>query len=67
MARASPARCALGHPVEEILRIADELPADAIVMGTHGRGGVRHLIAGSVAERIVRAAKVPVMTVRHPD
>ena len=57
----------VGAPVEEILRVADEEQADLIVMGTHGRTGVRHLIAGSVAERVVRAAKVPVLTVRHPD
>jgi nucleotide-binding universal stress UspA family protein len=56
-----------GHPVDEILRLADELRADAIVMGTHGHTGVRHLLAGSVAERVVRAAKMPVLTVRHPD
>jgi nucleotide-binding universal stress UspA family protein len=56
-----------GSAVAEILRAAEELKVDAIFMGTHGHGGVRHLIAGSVAERIVRAAKVPVMTVRHPD
>jgi nucleotide-binding universal stress UspA family protein len=56
-----------GTTVEEILRAADELKVDAIVMGTHGRSGVRHMIAGSVAERVVRAAKVPVITVRHPD
>lgn len=57
----------VGAPLEEILRAADELPASAIIMGTHGRSGVRHLIAGSVAERVVRSAKVPVLTVRHPD
>ena len=56
-----------GSPVEEIVRFADEQHADLIVMGTHGRTGIRHLIAGSVAERVVRSAKVPVLTVRHPD
>ena len=57
----------VGNPVDEILRFIDEEKADVVVMGTHGRTGIRHLIAGSVAERIVRASKVPVLTVRHPD
>jgi nucleotide-binding universal stress UspA family protein len=57
----------VGNPVDEILRFIDEEKADVVVMGTHGRTGIRHLIAGSVAERVVRASKVPVLTVRHPD
>jgi nucleotide-binding universal stress UspA family protein len=57
----------VGNPVDEILRFADDEKADLIVMGTHGRTGIRHLIAGSVAERVVRASKVPVLTVRHPE
>ena len=57
----------VGNPVDEILRVAGDEKADAIVMGTHGRTGIRHLIAGSVAERVVRAATVPVITVRHPS
>ena len=57
----------VGNPVDEILRFIDEEKADVVVMGTHGRTGIRHLIAGSIAERIVRASKVPVLTVRHPD
>jgi nucleotide-binding universal stress UspA family protein len=39
---------------------------DLIVMGTHGRSGVAHLLIGSVAEKIVRAASCPVLTIRHP-
>ena len=57
----------VGNPVDEILRIAKDERVDLIVMGTHGRTGIRHFIAGSVAERVVRAASVPVLTVRHPD
>ena len=38
-----------------------------IVMGTHGRGAVAHLLMGSVAERVVRSAPCPVLTVRHPQ
>ena len=56
----------VGNPDEEILRVADEQKADAIVMGTHGNAGIRHLIAGSTTERVLRAAKVPVISVRHP-
>ena len=40
---------------------------DLIVVGTHGRGGVAHLLMGSVAERVVRTAPCPVLTVRHPE
>lgn len=55
----------VGHPVEEILRFAGEHETDVIVMGTHGRTGLKHLISGSVAERVVRASPVPVVTTRH--
>jgi nucleotide-binding universal stress UspA family protein len=55
----------VGNPVDEINRISDEHKVDLIVMGTHGRTGLRHLIAGSVTERIVRSSKVPVLTIRH--
>jgi nucleotide-binding universal stress UspA family protein len=57
----------VGKPAEEILRFATEHSADVIVMGTHGRTGIRHLLAGSVAERVVRTSEVPVLTIRHPD
>jgi nucleotide-binding universal stress UspA family protein len=40
---------------------------DLIVMGTHGRGGWSHLLMGSVAEKVVRTAPCPVLTVRHPE
>lgn len=56
-----------GHPREVILDVATELPADVIVMGTHGRRGFSHLFIGSVAEHIVRHAPVPVLTVRTPE
>jgi nucleotide-binding universal stress UspA family protein len=57
----------LGAPVEEINRAIDHEHADLVVMGTHGRTGFRHLVAGSVAERVVRSSKVPVLTIRHPE
>ena len=46
---------------------AKEANIDLIVMGTQGRGGLAHLVMGSVAERVVRTAPCPVLTVRHPE
>ena len=57
----------VGSPVDQINQFADENNVDLIVMGTHGHTGIRALIAGSVTEKVVRSAKVPVLTVRHPD
>jgi nucleotide-binding universal stress UspA family protein len=50
-------------PVDGILSVVRELPADLIVMGTHGRRGVSHFVLGSVAENIVRLATIPVLTI----
>jgi len=55
-----------GIPVSEILRVAQETKADLIVMGTHGRTGLRRLLMGSVAEQVVRRAPCPVLTVKTP-
>ena len=52
-----------GHPADEIHVTAHTWDADLIVMGTHGRTGLRHLLMGSVAEHVVRHSKVPVMVV----
>ncbi|MFC6757756.1 MULTISPECIES: universal stress protein [Haloarcula] len=52
-----------GNPSGEIVEYAREHDCDTIVMGTHGRGGIDRLLLGSVAERVVRAAPVPVVTV----
>jgi len=49
---------------DEIIAEATSWPADLIVMGTHGRGGVERLVLGSVAERVARAAPVPLLLVR---
>jgi nucleotide-binding universal stress UspA family protein len=54
-------------PAEEIVRYAEEEKVDLIVMGTHGRVKVAHLLMGSVAEKVVRTAPCPVLTVRHPE
>lgn len=56
-----------GPPFLAILRYAREAGIDLIVMGTHGRGAVAHLLIGSVAENVVRKAPCPVLTVRHPE
>jgi len=53
-----------GIPYDEIIRKADECGADLIIMGTHGRKGMDHILFGSTAERVVRGARIPVMTVR---
>ena len=53
-----------GEPTRCILNLAAALPADLIVMGTHGRSGFAHLVLGSVAESVVRTAECPVLTVR---
>jgi universal stress protein A len=55
-----------GVPYEEIIRIATETEASLIIIGTHGRTGLDHLIFGSTAERVVRSAPCPVMTIRLP-
>ena len=52
---------------EAIVQYAKDHPIDLIVMGTHGRRALAHLLMGSVAERVVRTAPCPVLTVRHPE
>lgn len=54
-----------GTPAKAIVEYAAANGIDLIVMGTHGRGGVAHLLMGSVAERVVRTAPCPVLTVRN--
>jgi len=54
-------------PAAAILEYAREEGIDLIVIGTHGRGALAHLLMGSVAERVVRLAPCPVLTVRHPE
>jgi len=55
---------ATGKPADEIVRVADELDVDMIVMGTHGLTGVERVIIGSVAEKVVRRAHCTVVTVK---
>jgi len=57
----------VGSPFLEILHTAQSENADLIVLGTHGRTGLAHVLMGSVAERVVQKAPCPVLTIRHPD
>jgi nucleotide-binding universal stress UspA family protein len=57
----------VGSPFLEVIHAAQAEGADLIVMGTHGRSGLVHVLMGSVAERVVRKAPCAVLTVRHPD
>ncbi len=55
-----------GHAVHEgIVRVADSVGADLIVMGSHGRRGLEKLVLGSVAQRVLSAARIPVLVVRQ--
>jgi universal stress protein A len=58
-------RFASGVPYREIIREARETGADLIVIGTHGRTGVEHVIFGSTAEKVVRMSPCPVLTIRQ--
>jgi len=55
---------AVGRPAEAIIRIAHERQVDLIIMATHGRTGLEHVLLGSVAEKVVRLAPCPVLTVK---
>lgn len=56
-----------GSPASEIVEYAESEDCDIVVMGTHGRSGVNRLLLGSVAERVVRTSRVPVLTIRVDD
>lgn len=57
-------RAVVGIPYRKIVEVAEAENVDLIVMATHGRTGLSHLIMGSVAERVVRTAPCPVLTIR---
>ncbi len=61
----SDVQVAVGHPADTIVRVALERNADLIVMSTHGRTGLQHVLLGSVAEKVVRLAPCAVMTVKY--
>lgn len=54
----------IGYPAKEILKVAEQENADLIVMGTHGRRGVDLIVFGSVADKVVKSANIPVLTIR---
>ena len=54
-----------GQPVQEIVRFAGEADIDLIILSTHGRTGLKHVLMGSVAENVVRYAPCPVLVVRE--
>jgi len=57
----------IGVPFLEIIKVAKEKDVDLIVMGTHGRTGLAHVLIGSVAEKVVHHAHCGVLTVKHPQ
>jgi len=57
----------LGKPYMEIVKTAADLEVDLIVIASHGRSGISHLLLGSVAEKVVRLAPCPVFTVKPPQ
>lgn len=57
----------IGVPFLEIVKTAKEKDVDLIVMGTHGRTGLAHVLIGSVAEKVVHHAHCPVLTIKHPQ
>jgi universal stress protein A len=56
----------VGSPAGEIVATATDIKADLVCIGTHGRGGIAHFLLGSVAEKVVRQAPCPVLTIRPP-
>ena len=56
-----------GKPSSALVQASEELDCTAIVLSTHGRGGLAHLLLGSTAEKVVRMAKMPVLTVHQGD
>ena len=57
----------MGKPFMEIIQYARTEEVDLIVLGTHGSSGIAHALMGSVAERVVRKAPCPVLTIKHPE
>jgi nucleotide-binding universal stress UspA family protein len=56
----------IGDPAAEVVELARDGGFDLIVLGTHGRTGIRHALLGSIAERVVRHSRCPVLTI-HPE
>lgn len=56
-----------GQPFVEIIHYAREKQVGLIVLATHGRGGLRHVLLGGTVDKVVRKAPCPVLTIRHPE
>jgi len=56
-----------GNPFVEIVKYAKENGVDIIVMGTHGKTGMAHMLLGSITEKVIHKAHCPVLTVRNPE
>lgn len=56
-----------GIPSDEIIKKTDEFGAELVILGTHGRSGLDHVLFGSTAEKVVRKSSVPVMTIRFKE
>lgn len=54
-----------GNPADGIIHVADEVGADLIIMGSHGRTGVKKLVLGSVAQSVLSQSPIPVMVIKH--
>ncbi len=65
--KAVPVMVTSESPAREIAKYANEQHIDLVVIGTHGRSGLTRLLIGSVAEKVVRMAPCPVLTVHHPE
>lgn len=61
---AAESKLTQGVPYDQIVKTAENVNADLVVMATHGRTGMPHVLLGSVAERVLRLARCPVLTVR---
>jgi len=57
----------VGTPFLEIIKAAKQKEVDLIVMATHGRSGLSHILFGSVAEKVVRKSTCPVLSIRPPE
>ena len=57
----------IGTPFVDIVAMARRCDIDLIILATHGRGAIKQILLGSTAERVVRKAPCPVLTIKHPE
>ncbi len=56
-----------GHAADEIVKLADEIGADLLIIATHGRSGLERLVFGGTCDKILRLSKTPVLAIKHPE